>query len=220
MPQIAIIDDNVDLSGTLKKTIAHYFKKFGSTFSVITQQPFHDIDDYFGFVDANDICLLILDERLNDKPTMDGNPVHYLGNELVVELRKQLKDFPIIMITTFSDQDDVQAKENEFEYLLNRDDITANEETANLYIPRIIRAAQRYLDTNNKELSEYNELTKKIAAGNSTAGDIDRLEALQIKLELPIVGFDDRKVWLDQYEGHIKELETLKALIDKKIKGQ
>lgn len=218
MPQIAIIDDNVDLSGTLKKTLNYYFKKFGSDFTVITQQPFHDINEYFQYVQKNEICLLILDERLNDKPSIDGSPVNYLGNQLVIELRKQLKDFPIVMITTFSDEDDVQEKQSEFEYLLKRDDITDNESVANLYIPRIIRAAQRYLELNNKELTEYNLLTQKVAAGETSAENLKQLEALQTKLGLPVIGYDDRGAWLEKYEEHIKDLDTLKSKLEDIIK--
>ena len=220
MPQIAIIDDNPELSGTLKKTIEHYLKKFGSNLTVINQYPFSEIGKYFAFVAENDVCLLILDERLNDQATPEGSPVNYKGNQLVTELRKQLKDFPIMMITTFSSEEDLLDKESEFEYLLNRDDITLNEETANLYIPRLIRSAQRFLESNNKELSEYNELTQRIAGGEKKPELVQRLEALQVKLELPTAGFDDRKAWLDQYEKHIEELESLKKELYSKIKGE
>ena len=220
MPQIAIIDDNPELSGTLKKTIEHHLKKFGSNLTVISQYPFSEIGKYFSFVAENDVCLLILDERLNDQATPEGSPVNYKGNQLVTELRKQLKDFPIMMITTFSSEEDVLDKESEFEYLLNRDDITLNEETANLFIPRLIRSAQRFLESNNKELSEYNELTQRIAGGETNPEIVQRLEALQVKLELPTAGFDDRKAWLDQYEKHIEELEALKKELYSKIKGE
>lgn len=220
MPQIAIIDDNPELSGTLKKTLEHHLKKFGSNLTVISQFPFAKIPQYFDFIIENDVCLLILDERLNDQATPEGSPVDYKGNQLVTLLRKQLKDFPILMITTFSNEEDVLEKESEFEYLLNRDDITENQETANLYIPRIIRSAQRFLESNSKELCEYNELTQKVAAGEKDPEIIQRLEALQVKLELPTTGFDDRKVWLDEYEKHIEELEVLKKELYSKIKGE
>lgn len=220
MPNIAIIDDNPESSGTLKKTLDHHLKKFGSNLSVIVQYPFADPNKYFDFIAVNDVCLLILDERLNDQATPEGSPVDYKGNQLVGQLRKQLKDFPILMITTYSNEDDVLEKESEFEYLLNRDDITLNKETANLYIPRLIRSAQRFLDSNNKELSEYNELTQRVASGETSPELIQRLEALQVKLELPNSGFDDRKVWLDQYAKHIEELEALKKELYTKIKGE
>ena len=218
MTKIAIIDDNPELRGTLKKAIEHYLKKFGSNLTVIDQYPFCNIGQYFDFIKENDVCLLVLDERLNDQATPEGSPVDYKGHQLVTELRMQLKDFPILMITTYSNEADLLEKENEFEYLLNRDDITLNEETANLYIPRVIRSAQRYLDANNKELSEYNILTKRVAAGETSLENIQRLEALQVKLELPSIGFDDRAFWLEQYSKHIEELETLKKELFSKIK--
>lgn len=219
MPQIAIIDDNAEQSGTLKKTLDHYFKKIGSNLSVIVQYPFNQINQYFDFIHANDICVLILDERLNDQATPEGGPVSYMGHELVTELRKKLKDFPIFMVTTYSPDADLLSKFSEFEYILTRQEIT-EEEDGYKYIPIILRSAQRFLDTKNKELSEFNELTKKVASGNNTTDDIKRLEALQVILELPNTGFDDRKVWLDQYENHIKELDELKQELWKKIKGE
>ena len=219
MPQIAIIDDNVDQSGTLKKTLEHYLKKFGSSMSVIVQYPFADIEQYYDFISDNEVCVLILDERLNDQSTPEGGPVHYKGNELVTELRKRLKDYPIFMVTTYSPEEDLLSKFSEFEYILTRQEITEDDEGYK-FIPIIIRSAQRYLDTNNAELSEFHELTKQVASGDNDPDKIKRLEALQVKLELPSTGFDDRKAWLDQYEGHIQDLEGLKQELWNKIKGE
>lgn len=219
MPQIAIIDDNAEQSSTLKKTLEHYLKKFGSSLSVIVQYPFGDIEQFYNFITENEICVLILDERLNDQSTPEGSPVHYKGNELVTELRKRLKDFPIFMITTYSPEDDLLAKFSEFEYIMTRQEITEDEEGYK-FIPIMIRSAQRYLDTNNAELSEFYELSKRVASGENEATLIKRLEALQVKLELPTTGFDDRKAWLDQYEGHIQELEALKQELWNKVKGE
>jgi len=216
MPQIAIIDDNPEQSSTLKKTLDHYLQKFGSDLTVIIQYPYADIEQYFDFINQNEICVLILDERLNDQTTPEGAPVDYKGNELVGELRKKLKDIPIFMVTTYSPDDDLLAKFSEFEYILTRGEIT-EEADGYKFVPIIIRSAQRYLDANNEELSEFNELTQKVAAGNSDPSLIQRLEALQVKLELPNSGFDDRKVWLDEYENHIKELEALKNDLQQKL---
>lgn len=217
MAVIAIIDDNLDQSGTLKKLLEHFLQKFGSDLTVITQFPFQKIEDYFDFIERNEICVLILDERLNDQSSEDSGPVDYKGNELVVELRKRLKDFPIFMVTTYAPDDDLLAKFNQFEYILTRQEITEDEGGGNRFVPIIIRSAQRFLDSNNKELGEFNELTKRVASGENNPDLLDRLKALQTKLELPSTGFDDRKVWLDQYEGHIKELEVLKAELWKKL---
>ena len=220
MPKIAVIDDNPELGGTLRRFIEHYLRKFGSSFTVLYQYPFKDVRQYLEYISSNDICLLILDERLNDQITPEGSHVDYRGNQLVISLRQQLKDFPIVMITTYSDDEDLREKESEFEYLLSRDEIISNEETANIHIPRMIRAAQRFLDSNNNELAEYGEISKQVAAGNTNPELLNRLKALQTKLELPLAGFDDRAVWLDEYERHINELEALRSELDIRIKEE
>lgn len=211
MPQIAIIDDNLEQSGTLKKTVDHFIKKFGSDLSVTTQFPFQNTEEYFNYIEENQVCVLILDERLNDQSGPNSGPVSYKGNELVTELRKRLKDFPIFMVTTYAPDDDLLAKFNQFEYILTRQQITEDEEGGQKYIPIMIRSAHRYLRANNKELSEFNELTKQVAAGNGNPEVLSRLQALQVKLELPVVGFDDRATWLEKYEEHIKNLEELQS---------
>lgn len=216
MSQIAIIDDNPEQSGTLKKFLQHYLNRFGSDLIVIDQYPFANIELYFDFIHENDVCVLILDEKLNDQATPEGGPVSYKGNELVSELRKKLKDFPIFMVTTFSTEAELVAKTSEFEYILSRAEITQDDDGYK-YVPIIIRSAQRYLDSNNEELSEFNKLTKRVAAGDRDPEIVKRLEALQVKLELPSTGFDDRKIWLDEYEDHIKELEVLKNDLQKKL---
>lgn len=217
MPQIAIIDDNTDQSSTLKKTLEHYLNKFGSNLTVITQFPFQDIEQYFEFIENNEVCVLILDERLNDQSGPDSGPVAYKGNQLVTELRERLKDFPIFMITTYPPDDDLLSKFSQFEYILTRQEITEDEEGGNKFVPIIIRSAQRFLDSNNKELGEFNELTKQVAAGNTDPETLERLKALQVKLELPTVGFNDRSVWLDEYQAHIEKLEALKKELWQKL---
>lgn len=217
MPQIAIIDDNLEQSGTLKKTLDHYLKKFGSNLTVLTQFPFKKIEEYFDFIETNEICVLILDERLNDQSSPSSGPVDYKGNQLVTELRTRLKDFPIFMVTTYAPDDDLLSKFGQFEYILTRQEITEDEEGGNKYVPIIMRSGQRFLDSNNKELSEFGELTKLVAAGNKDIDVLERLKALQVKLELPTVGFNDRNAWLDQYETHIADLEALKQDLWQKL---
>ncbi len=217
MPQIAIIDDNADQSSTLKKTLDHYLKIFKSNFTTITQFPFQQVESYFDFIESNDICVLILDERLNDQSNGESGPVSYKGNELVTELRKRLKDFPIFMVTTYAPDDDLNSKFSEFEYILTRKEITEDEDGGKMYTPIIVRSGQRYLDSNTKELSEFNELTKAVAAGDDDLQKLERLKALQVKLELPTTGFNDRKAWLDQYQVHIADLESLKEELLQKL---
>jgi hypothetical protein len=219
MPYIAIIDDNAEQSDTLKKTLNHYIKKYTDEISVINQFPFKDIEDYLSFITKNDVCALILDEKLNDQVTPEGGTVPYQGHELVSILRERLKNFPIFMVSNYIEGDELVEKRGEFEYMLTRSELTESEDGEKL-IPILLRSAQRYIDANNKELSEFNDLTKEIASGNTDPQKISRLKALQVKLELSSIGFDDRKAWLDQYAKHIGELEELKSQLEKKISGK
>lgn len=214
MSSIAIIDDNVEISETLKLNIKQQLENFNSPFDVITKFPFKDVNDYFEFFTRNNVCVLILDERLNDKSNDLNGPVDYKGNQLVTIIRERLKDFPIFSITTYSDDPDLQSKLSEFEYILPRDKFV---EESGSYVPIIIRAANRFLESNLNELSEFNRLTMDIAGGDTDPKKIQQLHALQLKLELPYTGFDDRKNWLDKYEVHIAELEKLKTDLQKNI---
>jgi len=217
MPTIAIIDDNPDQSGTLRKALQLRLNEQGSDLAVIEQFPFRDIENYFSFIQNKEVCVLILDERLNDQSTPEGEPVHYKGIELVKVLRERLKDFPIYMVTTHSDDPDVLERQDQFEAMMNRSEITVDKQEASILVVRMIRAAQRFLDSNNAELSEFNHLSKRFAAGENEPELLERLSALQSKLELPSAGFDDRKRWLDDYSNHIDELGKLKDEIDKKL---
>ena len=217
MPQIAIIDDNLEQSATLKRALEHYLRQNNSALSVITKFPFKVVGDYFSFIDQNDVCVLILDERLNDQSFNDEGPVGYKGNELVAVIRKRLKDFPVFMVTAHADDEDVIASFGEFEYIIGRELFI---EEGNKFTPIIIRSAQRYLDLNLVELSEYDRLVKMVASGSNDAEMLGKLKALQVKLELPISNFDDRKFWLEGYSAHITELEKIKDELTDKLNGK
>jgi hypothetical protein len=218
MSAIAIIDDNTDHSETLQLRLEYFLKKFGSDLRVVTQFPFHNIEVYFEFIDNNDIVELILDERLNDVSAGKAGPVNYKGSELVLELRKRLKDFPIFMVTTYNDTAEVRESENQFEYVISREEITMDDEGGQRFVPIFIRAAQRYLNTNSSELTEFNKLTELVATGGANLNDYERLKALQIKLELPMVGSLNRDNWLSEYEKHISNLDEIRIELEKRLK--
>lgn len=219
MSNIAIIDDNKEQSGTLATTINHYLRELNSDLGVITQTPFHDENDFFSFIHDNDVCVLILDEKLNVVAEDGNTPVDYLGNQLVEKLRKKLKDFPIFMISNYIQDEELQAKFDQFDNMFTRSDLTENED-GKKFIPIIIRSAQRFLKSNNAELSEFNQLTQEIASGDTDQTKMERLRALQVKLQIPFAAFDDRAGWLDKYQEHIAELEALEKELKEKIAKQ
>lgn len=219
MPNIAIIDDNTEQSSTLATTMSHYLKDLNSDLNVITQTPFENFPDYFPFIQNNDVCVLILDEKLNVVAEEGRNPVIYLGNELVVKLREQLKDFPIFMVSNYIQDDDLQEKFDQFDNMFTRSDLTEDAD-GKKFIPIIVRSAQRYLKSNNAELSEFNQLTQDIASGDQDPSKMERLRALQVKLQIPFTAFDDRAGWLDKYQEHISELDELEKELAAKISKQ
>lgn len=220
MANIGIIDDNAEQSTTLRRALNHQLKKFGFEGSIVEQTPYLNPEQYFSFITDNGIAALILDERLNDKTSHEGSPVSYLGNELVDILRERLKDFPIYMITSHSGDADLLAKNFQFEDVINREEITGDEDRASLFVSRLLRSSQRFLESNVTELAQFTELSAKVATGDASPEDIERVKALQTILELPVSGFDDRKAWLDKYEEELKRLEELKATIQKKLEAK
>lgn len=217
MATIAIIDDNPEQSGTILNNLDIAIGEFNSDITAITSLPFKDPNEYFNFIEKNDICVLILDEKLNDQPIDEDGPINYKGSQLVTFLREKLKDFPIYSVTNFVDADELKDKESEFEEVIQRGDFI---EHTNRYFPRIARAAKNYLKENLDELSEFNTLTIEISGGNKDPELIKKLQALQVKLDIPLSGFDDRNAWLNEYENQLNSLENLNAIIKSKLESK
>jgi hypothetical protein len=214
MSSIAIIDDNTGQSETVKTNIEIALDEIGSNLVVITAVPFKNPNDYFQFIEENDICVMILDEMLNDQANDENGPVGYKGSDLVTALRTKLPDFPIFALTVIPSDADLKDKYSQYEEIISRKEFY---DDANKFVPKFWRAAKNYLKENIDELSEFNVLTKEISGGNKDPDLIKKLQALQIKLELPFSGFDDRNAWLSEYEVQINSLETLNEIIKSKL---
>lgn len=214
MATVAIIDDNPEQSETILRNLEIAISEFNSELKAITSLPFKDPNEYFNFIDKYDVCVLILDEKLNDQPIDEYGPIDYKGSQLVTFLREKLKDFPIYSVTNFVAADELKEKESEFEEVIHRGDFI---EQTNKYFPRILRASKNYLKENLDELSEFNDLTIAISGGNKNPELIKKLQALQVKLELPFSGFNERNIWLNEYENQINLLEKLNEIIKSKM---
>ena len=215
MPTIAIIDDNSDQSSTAKVNMEMELENLSSSLNVITSFPFRDQNDYFQFIEDNDVCVLVLDEQLNDQAfNEDEGPVGYKGSQLVTTLRTRLKELPIFALTVIPTAKDLSSKYPLYEDIISRKEFINNTEA---YVPKIWRAAKNYLKENLDNFSRFNEITKEISGGNKDENLIKELRALQAKLELNFSGFEDRNSWLNEYENQINNLESLNDLIKSKI---
>ena len=216
--KIGIIDDNFDQRETLRRSLEVYLENNDSTFEVIDIFPFvtKTFHEYFQWIQDENIICLIFDERMNNETEGDNGPVDYRGDELVTIIRERLKDIPIYVITSNKGDEELKAKFSEFEDIIERQEFIND---GDRYVSRIIRSTQRYLNENIAELQEFQKLAEKIASGNYSQEEYDRLLALQTKLYLPLeTALNDRQEWLDEYEKVISELEKLKSELKSKLK--
>lgn len=214
MAKIAIIDDNKDQRGTYAIRLKQFLKELNSDIQVIDIFPFEKPSDYYGFIDVEKIAAIIVDEKLHNDSQPDKPPVGYNGSDLVMYIRERYKYIPFFTLTNFPEDQVLQEKVNEYDYIFSKKDFTIKQ------VEIIQRACQRYLAENLKELSMYNDLTRKIASGDKVdKDDLEKLKALQEKLQIPVsTDLTDREEWLKEYEKQIASLEEIKSKLEKKLK--
>jgi hypothetical protein len=213
MAKILIIDDNQDQRGTYTIRLRQFLKELNSDIQVVDIFPFESPNDYYGFIDTENITSIIVDEKLHNDSQPDKPPVGYNGSDLVIYIRERYKYIPFFTLTNFPDDQVLQEKVNEYDYIFSKKEFTKKQ------VEIIHRACQRYLSENQKELLFYNELTRKIASGNSEEGDLEKLKAIQEKLHIPLsTDLTNREEWLKEYEKQIASLEEIKSKLEDKLK--
>jgi len=213
MEKIAIVDDNSEQRETNKIRLKLFLKELNSTLEVIDVFPFKEYSDYFGFINSEDIIALVIDEKLYNDSQFDKVPVGYNGSDLVVFIRERYKYIPIFTLTNFPDDNILQEKINEYDYIFSKKDFTIKQ------VSIIQRSCHRYLDENQKELSLYGDISQKLALGKGEFDDYEKLNALQTKLQIPFNSdIKIRKEWLDEYEKQILALEELKNKLENNLK--
>jgi hypothetical protein len=212
MEKIAIVDDNKEQRETNTIRLRLFLKQLHSNIEVIDVFPFEKYSDYYGFIDSEKIIALVIDEKLYNDSQADKEPVEYNGSDLVGYLRERYKYIPIFTLTNVPEDQILQEKINEYDYIFSKKEFSIKQ------VEIIQRACQRYLEENQKELSLFDDLTRKVASGKGEANDIERLKALQMKLHIPMSSdLKDREEWLNEYEKQIVALEELKSKLEKKL---
>ncbi len=218
MQNFLIVDDNLEQSETVQSNIQIELEKLGiNDFGVICLFPFEKFEEYFDFISSNNVCILILDEKLNDQSNKEGNTVDYLGHNLVSIIRGRFQDLPIYTITNYSNDADVQSVFSEYDQVISRKDFY---NASQKYVPIMLRAAVKFVDRYSRTLSELTDLSQQIASGDKSPEKIERIKALQAAIELPLLGFDDRQSWLNEYDQQLNELTIIREELLKKINKQ
>ena len=215
MPKITIVDDRKDFRTTLKRKIEAFFIKSKlKDWEVMDISPFQNKSEYFPWLLENDVVVLILDERLQEN-IEESESVNYKGSELIEEIRRHLKEFPVYAITNYSRDPDLQSKFPLFDEILDRDSFYSK---ADEYITRFIRSGQRYIQSHNKILTRISELSQKLAVGDATNEETLELRGLQEGLNLSSVEIIDREAWLHKYREKLDELDKLSIQIEEFLK--
>jgi hypothetical protein len=214
MSKIAIVDDNKDQRDTNTIRLRLFLKKIKSNLEVVDTFPFQKYDEYYRFIEKENIVGLIVDEKLHNDSQPDNPPVDYNGSDLVVRIRERYKYIPFFTLTNFAADPTILEHFENYEYIISKKDFTEK------HVSIIHRACQRYLIENQKELIEFDELSKKIASGEGKKSDLEKLKALQLKLQIPLsVDLGDRQEWLIEYEKQLDSLEKIKSILKDKKKG-
>lgn len=209
MPTIGIIDDRSKQRETLKRSLD---LELLEGWNSIDEDPLPRLEDYPRWLMENDICVLLLDEKLHEQVSVD-----YDGHDVVNFLRRKLPTLPIFVITAYSTEDELLKSSKDVEDIISKREFPKN---ANRYVSRIIRSAQRFLESFQKELSELAKLSKKIAQGKSNKRDKEKVEAIQNKISLafPYDALASRSEWLSEFESKLKDLEKMRKDIGNYLK--
>jgi hypothetical protein len=219
VPAIGIIDDRDQPRETLARAIEVNIPKElkGVGWMVNDSPPLSRLNDYPSWLRENDIAVLIVDERLTEQTKTGIGHVDYDGHKLVDFLRIRLPDFPIYIVTAFPNDTAVKDRFKDVEEIVDRKNFTRS---AKKTVPRLIRAGQRYFDNFQEQLTELSTLSQKIALGEETDADVDRVKALQIFLQMPFITDPEtaRSKSLTELEEKLSEFDALKKQIEVHLK--
>jgi|JI10StandDraft_1071094.scaffolds.fasta_scaffold88129_2 hypothetical protein len=216
MPSFGIIDDDIDYSETLSKTIKRLLAKNNlKNWVVKCIQPFNDEESYKAWIQENEISILVIDERLFEKGSMRS----YTGSKLIFHLRQIYKDLPILSFSFYHEM--VQSIEKNEAFTMF--DQVFDKENFEKYFPKAMRAAQAFWDNYQEQLSEISILSEKISTGKASRADINKLKSLQEMLIIPNTAhqLEDKSIWLNNFKNEVDHLgsvtEKIEKLLNKKI---
>ncbi|MFD0932231.1 hypothetical protein ACFQ0R_06390 [Psychroflexus salinarum] len=216
MALVAIIDDRLNERRRLSKRISRDIKAQGINWDIDHFDPLPQKEDYNKWIVQNKVVILIVDEKLKEG-NVGGIHANYDGHDLVKEVRKTNKELPIVVISSYvDDEDELESMKGDFDDIISRSDFIKSDESTKQYVNRFIRYTQNYLENFEKEYLKLAELSELVALDEANENQINELKALQAKLELPLSSFviTDRKKWLEELESKSKKLEELSKKLE------
>lgn len=211
MPNIAIIDDRKEHRETLKAILDTQLIEGWISIDI---SPLSRLEDYPSWITENEVSVILLDERLDEQIEAETVIADYRGHDLIDFVRGRFPTLPIYVITSYPNDDDLKERFKDVEEILPRDKFS---EKAEDYVPRILRAGQKFLETFQEELAELSDKASKIAKGEATKEDIEKAKAIRTKIGciFPSAIFGEHSQLLVTVDEKLKELEKLKAEVNK-----
>lgn len=207
MLNIAIIDDRAKLRETIHRLINATVPE---GWQCQSYPPLNDLNEYKTFINDEEISVLILDELLHEQAEDSDSHVKYNGHDVANYLRKFNSEFPIHIITSYKDNEALNDSGESFDSIYDRNEFIKNSEKI---VPRLVRSAMRYIETNDKKLSEMTRLAQKKATDNLNQDEDNRLLALQEELNIKISTNTDSDI-VGIVSNIESNLSTLDNLID------
>jgi hypothetical protein len=214
MAAVGVIDDRRDLRETLVRRIKAELRE---DWECMSTAPLLEMEEYPAWITGNDVAVMLLDERLNEQVECCEAFSGYNGHDLVTFLRERMPTFPIFVVTSYKDDEELRKKFRDVEDIIERKEFLKRAEE---YVPRFIRSGQKFIEVFESELNELAIRADRIAKGVATNEDLERANAIRIRVGLafPWDLLNDRSEWLKRMNEKMDELKKLKAEVEEFLK--
>jgi len=209
--RIAFLDDRPENQATVINGLRGVVPK-GWEIIACPLQP--KVTDYPLWIHNNNVVVLLVDQLLNEQGPKGGKPVSYKGHNVVAAIRKQIPEFPLVVATRATEDEDLSAHFGDADGIVSKSDLLKEPKQ---YIQRYVRLGKKFVATFEAELARLSELSQQAASGKLNKGDKKELEAIQAKLNLEAsveAPLDDA---LDKWESKLDALDELTSEASKAV---
>lgn len=217
MNVIGLIDDRVDVLETTSNAIKVLLYEEYEGWDLISSQPFSELDEYRTWIIENNLGVVIVDQKLNEKKINGKDYSIFLGNEVISYIRENFKDLPLFGLTTFS----VTAMDNVKPIAYDIIERSKFEPNIEFFVRMFVKSGDNYYKLNRNKLERLSQLAENIALGKSTEDEKNEAKGLQTDLILPHYSENiiDRETYLSEIDESLKKFAELKIDIEKYLKG-
>jgi DNA-binding NarL/FixJ family response regulator len=181
--RLLLVDDRDEVRKEMRETIELVASGSSVELEIEDEFPFFSVEDYAPFIQEHDIHALLLDERLSEQMNRSTQQhVGYLGHDVLEKLRSALPDFPVYVVTTYPNDEDLVSNASEVEDIIDRIEFSKSVEK---YVSRIQRAASRFLESRKDALDKLERLSLLAASGALDVKQEEELNSVRAFLSLP-----------------------------------